>query len=656
MTFDLSVKEATTSLRKVQKQRYTEKIQFDAEECIEPTDARKSKQAYLRLEVNNFPSVYNQDKLERSLRKGTTLVLSFFTHRIRLFKMLREIAGHIYLVSTLTLLAFMAAPLRSEKIVLLPFPWPSHYTQLEKIGIELKNRNHDVIIITPSTETYHSESALTKIEYKIPGLSRNTFVSIAERRLETGAGFGLNWLVEYVKLLDAFGRALLEDRVIRKAVKNADLVISDTAFIVAPIFADYYNLPLIFLSPFGHLPGCMSETFGNIENPSIVPTFVATALFENIGLPQKMTFLQRNFNLISNVISKILRDTITVPILHPLTKRYSNKTLLQLWERVSLVLIPMDYSIEYPRPDLPFVKMIGPLTPSDSQKSLQTPFDKIFTESSNEVIVVSFGITNRLNTHDTVRILEGLMATGYTIIWKYDRRKLAQMVQEHGSISNQTRMEEGTVLCEKDEQKCRLYGSRSDSRMLTNCSITNCKRQAGSLKIASSVYVFDWLPQQQLLRESKTKLLITHCGLNSLYEALYHNTQVLCVPLFGEQFDNAGRVVSRKLGQALTIQELNKNSLEKAIYELTAVKTYAQNVEKVSRRLRRAKKRPVETAADWVEFVLAEKGDTSFLKPLTLPYHQYFLLDIILFWTIIIITVCIGLHKITKFDYETVLR
>ena len=569
--------------------------------------------------------------------------------------MLSETVQHLHLVSVLLLMTYTATPLLGEKILLLPFPWPSHYTQLEKIGIELRNRNHDVVMITPSTETYHTKSELKNIEYDIPGLSRNTFVSIAEGRLENGAGFGINWLIEYVSLLDVFGRALLEDPAIRREAKRADIVISDTAFMVAPVFADFHKLPLIFLSPFGHLPGCMADTYGGVENPSVVPTFVATALLESIGLPQEMSFLQRNFNLLSNIISKVLRDTITVPILRQLTRKYSNKTLLQLWQDVALILIPMDYSVEYPRADLPFVKMIGPLTTADIQDPLHTPFDEIFNQSSKKVIVVSFGITNRISPRDTMRILEGLLAMNYTVIWKYDRSKLAGMVKKHGVFRNQTQVEADDVVCEMGKRQCYRYGNGSESGVLTNCTIKNCRRMRRPLKIGQNVYVFDWLPQQRLVQEWKTQLLVTHCGLNSLYEALYHSTPVLCVPLFGEQFDNAGRVVSRKLGKALAVKELSRQSLELAIHELTTIPLYAQNVERVSRRLRRAHQSPAEKAANWIEFVLAEKGDVSYLKQVNLPFYQYYLLDVVLFWTIAIYVLKYAANKILTLDYEAAL-
>ena len=554
------------------------------------------------------------------------------------------------------LLMNMVLPLLSERILLLPFPWPSHYTQLEKIGVELTKRNHEVFMITPSTEKYHCDPSLHKIEYYIPTLRNNTFVSIAENRLESGSGFGINWLVEYVKLLEEFGHSLLEDKVISQLAKNADIVISDTAFLLAPIFADHHKLSLVFLSPFGHLPGCMADTIGNIENPSYVPTFVSTSLFERLGLPQRMNFLQRSFNLMSNIISKILRNMVTVPLLRPLTRKYSSKTLLELWHKTALVLIPMDYSVEYPRPELPHVKMIGPLTTEDSKSPIPKPFGKILHDSKSGVIVVSFGITSRLNSCDALRILEGLGRTGYTIIWKYNTEKMSALLDKYDPQNQRFQVSRQQIICQSKTEECQFCENQAKTvnrsiMCTTLCNKTTCEVESNIFKIGKQVHVFDWLPQQRLLQHSKTKLLITHCGLNSLYEALYHNTKVLCIPLFGEQFDNAGRVVSRGIGKAITLADLSADSLKENIRQLINDKTYATNVGKVSRRLRRSKQSPVETAAHWVEYVLAEKGDLTFLRPPQLPYHVYFSLDIIVFWGLLVLLIPSWvLYKLTLYE------
>eukprot|EP00794_Sanderia_malayensis_P007458 gene7458-8280_t len=536
----------------------------------------------------------------------------------------------------------------ASRILLLPFPWPSHYKALEKIGEELSKRGHEVNVIMSSTEKYRGKVSLNTTVYHVPHLPNNTFVSVAEERLKTGSGFGLSWLVQYVQLLDTYGRALLEDKKTAEYAIKADLVLSDTAFLVAPIFASHYNLPLVFLSPFGHLPGCMADVLGNIENPSYVPTFVGTSLFERIGLHQQMGFFHRSFNLLANALSKLLRELVTVQILRPLTERYSNKSLLKLWrEKTSLVLIPMDYSVEYARHEAPNVKMIGPLTTTDSRKSpLPKEFRDIMEASVNGVVVVSFGITNAIHQKHVSIILNVLTKLKYTVIWRNDITKIKELILDESSAAKNAY---NRANLSRNENASCLFSNQSIRGEFASpqCQINAERTEEQSVKIGNNVHVFDWLPQQELLQQNASVLLITHCGINSLYEAMYHATQVLCLPLFGEQFDNAGRVISRNLGKAITLHELSEQRLQRTIEDLIKDDTSKRDVIKVSRRLRRSKQSAAEKAAHWIEIVLDENGDMSYLTPIgaDLSYIVYFSIDVIVFWSLVLIALYMLISK-----------
>jgi len=41
----------------------------------------------------------------------------------------------------------------------------------------------------------------------------------------------------------------------------------------------------------------------------------------------------------------------------------------------------------------------------------------------------------------------------------------------------------------------------------------------------------DYVPQKQLLNDPRVKLLITHCGANSVHEAFYFGTVVYGIPI-----------------------------------------------------------------------------------------------------------------------------
>ena len=145
--------------------------------------------------------------------------------------------------------------------------------------------------------------------------------------------------------------------------------------------------------------------------------------------------------------------------------------------------------------------------------------------------------------------------------------------------------------------------------------------------------MFDFIPQQKLLQYNMDSILFTHCGLNSVYEALYHGRLIICMPLFGDHFESAGRVLSRKLGRVVPLGEMNKERLQYELDILILDKSYLDNVRKASKRLKRRKISPVEEAAFWIESVLSDDDNMDYLKPAFehLSLLSYLCLDVIVF-------------------------
>lgn len=57
------------------------------------------------------------------------------------------------------------------------------------------------------------------------------------------------------------------------------------------------------------------------------------------------------------------------------------------------------------------------------------------------------------------------------------------------------------------------------------------------------LWIQDWVPQVDILRLPNTILFMSHCGMNSASEALLYSTPLICVPFFGDQPDNAARLL-----------------------------------------------------------------------------------------------------------------
>ena len=70
---------------------------------------------------------------------------------------------------------------------------------------------------------------------------------------------------------------------------------------------------------------------------------------------------------------------------------------------------------------------------------------------------------------------------------------------------------------------------------------------------------FDFLGHPQI------KVFVYHCGMNGVWEAVYHGVPMVAVPLFGDQMDNAQRLVSRGMAVKVDIATLTSDELANAI-------------------------------------------------------------------------------------------
>ena len=61
------------------------------------------------------------------------------------------------------------------------------------------------------------------------------------------------------------------------------------------------------------------------------------------------------------------------------------------------------------------------------------------------------------------------------------------------------------------------------------------------------------------------KVFVYHCGVNGMWEAVYHGVPMVTIPLVFDNFDNAQRIVSRGMGVKVDITTLTSNDLAEAI-------------------------------------------------------------------------------------------
>ncbi len=77
----------------------------------------------------------------------------------------------------------------------------------------------------------------------------------------------------------------------------------------------------------------------------------------------------------------------------------------------------------------------------------------------------------------------------------------------------------------------------------------------------ASVMLKKWLPQQDVLGHPNVRLFVTHGGMGSMIEAVYHGKPVMAIPGFGDQFATAARAERIGLGLALRWNTLTEEML-----------------------------------------------------------------------------------------------
>ncbi|KAI7874801.1 UDP-Glycosyltransferase/glycogen phosphorylase, partial [Lichtheimia hyalospora FSU 10163] len=162
------------------------------------------------------------------------------------------------------------------------------------------------------------------------------------------------------------------------------------------------------------------------------------------------------------------------------------------------------YGLDDARPLGPLVEHIGPIY-NDHFDEL-TPELASFLDTHKRVVYVAFGQhAQSKDDQESMRVLQMLLNN-------YEAGLL------DGFIWSATK---GTPL---------------PSHVITS---SGTRYQLGSTQFSSIGKIVSWAPQAGILRHPSVVTFVSHSGLMSLFEALYHGKRILAYPFFIDQFPNA---------------------------------------------------------------------------------------------------------------------
>ncbi|XP_063840610.1 UDP-glycosyltransferase UGT5-like isoform X2 [Scylla paramamosain] len=153
----------------------------------------------------------------------------------------------------------------------------------------------------------------------------------------------------------------------------------------------------------------------------------------------------------------------------------------------------------------------------------------------------------------------------------------------------------------------------------------------GELQGASdNVRVRSWLPQQDILAHNNVKVFISHGGLLSLQESIFHVTPLLVLPIFSDQPRNGMFVENSDIGRVLVWDELTADRIVDALNDIISNTKYKENVARMSASLRDQPTTPQERAVFWTEYVIRHRGAPQLRCPAAqLSWVEFLMLDVV---------------------------
>ncbi len=382
---------------------------------------------------------------------------------------------------------------------------------------------------------------------------------------------------------------LLSNSALLQRLKDSrfDLLILEPLDPCGRVLADYLDIPFIPLMTNG-----LGHWDGNPRPPSYLPAAIAPFTTD-------MSFPQR----LGNFLMKCLYDTIPVLMgfdqhFNQMKNRYGLNTSLSIadtFKRASIKLVNSDFAVEYPAPIEPNTIMIGGFAVS-KPKPLSDELEA-FMESAGPdgVIVMAFGtITKRFEASWTKLFTDALSKLPQKVLWRYTPEGQEEL--------------------------------------------------PGNLTLSKNIKVLPWLPQGDLLAHPKTRLFITHCGLNSMFEATYHGVPIVGLPLSGDMMNHATKMTDHlRMGVQLDVFSLTSQKLYSAIQTVLADSRFQENAKAVSRRFRDQPISAAEKITFWVDYVIRHNGAPHLKSPAAnMTWYQYFSVDVIAFLLGIVSAVLLG--------------
>ncbi|XP_011679716.1 UDP-glucuronosyltransferase 2C1-like [Strongylocentrotus purpuratus] len=461
----------------------------------------------------------------------------------------------------------------------------SHFYLSAAIGEQLIHRGYNVTFLLGSAFENHARSSRyghmfnwEVFKHPIPTQAvHDMFANLS--KLVSASDFKLQLSIHSVlqeaRLNDC--RALLEDEALigRLRAANFSVVLFDSTWVCGAMVGELLDLPYFVIFPYPNT--CLvTSSQGSVFHPGYIPSMMTS--YSN-----KMNFKERVINSLVYTLITILGPYFYAPY-NELTLRFGIPDPLELLTNSKLWLVNSDFVGEFPCALAPNVIPVGGLTTRAAEKLPANIEDFIQGSGDDGIIICSFGsflILDDSNLHVIRIFAEAFDRLPQRVIWLL--------------------------------------------------------KTPPPFPIPANIKILPWLPQNDILGHPQTRALFFHGGHNSYYEAIYHGVPVVVMPIYGDQYDVAPRIVHHGLGLKLDKGFLTEENLYDALHDVTTNATYSNTAKRMSSTFQDRPMRPAERAAFWIDHAIKHGTDNLEIPVHTLSIFQYYLIDVVSFISVVVI-------------------
>ena len=456
---------------------------------------------------------------------------------------------------------------KSAAVLVLPLAFSSHILYHAKIARLLAEEGHAVDILLPS----HA---------KIPDSVKESEVNVVVYKMD-GVTAGVN--------KDLLGRILVENALVGtgyrrltnylRKVRHHDPswggmktdLLKDRSTL-KQIESTRYDVAIV---DFLGLPIYASL---NLSKSIPVIGFGVMCYEWSMGVPALPSFVPMPLTGLTNQMSffERLANALLFAISHIGFKSMSQSPIpiRHMQELCSFYFVLDDIALSYPRPTMTNVAFVGDAIP-DPGEPLPHDLAKFVDTAEHGVVVISFGTYFDYLPSDVIaKFCSAFERIPQKVIWKQNN--------------------------------------------VTVCGSTNEK-----------ILISSWIPQNDLLSNKNVKLLISHCGKNSILEAIYHSTPAICFPVSVDQPQTAYLLDSRGLGRVMQLGEFTSDELVAEIAFVLGDKRISRNMQTASSLFRNKSDTPSKRISYWVQHLALHGADHLRTSATELNIFQFYCLDVL---------------------------